>query len=146
MKHNVLAPSVGESITEVSILKWSKPSGSQVQKGELLLEIESDKATVEVVAEATGQLQIVKNAGERIPIGETIGLIDDAATGTTVVAAAPAPRASTPAPQPTMAASAGSGPSGASAYAFSGAEVNGPSVRKILHETGVNPAEISGTG
>ena len=55
MKHNVLAPSVGESITEVSILKWAKPDGAQVRVGELLLEIESDKATVEIVAETAGR-------------------------------------------------------------------------------------------
>jgi 2-oxoglutarate dehydrogenase E2 component (dihydrolipoamide succinyltransferase) len=78
MKKNVVAPSVGESITEVSILKWAKQHGQAVKTGELLLEIESDKATVEIVAEHTGTLQILKQAGERIPVGETIGFIDDA--------------------------------------------------------------------
>jgi 2-oxoglutarate dehydrogenase E2 component (dihydrolipoamide succinyltransferase) len=78
MKKNVVAPSVGESITEVSILKWAKQHGQAVKTGELLLEIESDKATVEIVAEHAGTLQILKQAGERIPVGETIGFIDDA--------------------------------------------------------------------
>ena len=92
MKHNVTAPSVGESITEVSILKWAKQSGQAVKNGELLLEIESDKATVEVVAPASGVLTQVKPAGERIPIGEVIGIIDTDATAT-VAADAPKPSA-----------------------------------------------------
>ena len=73
MKHNVVAPSVGESITEVSILKWAKQNGQQVKAGELLLEIESDKATVEIVAESDGRAEDPQAAGERIPIGEVIG-------------------------------------------------------------------------
>src|SRR4051794_4191356 len=86
MKHNVSAPSVGESITEVSILKWHKKDGQAVKSGELLLEIESDKATVEIVAETNGKLSILKPEGERIPVGEVIGTIDDQAQGTTEAA------------------------------------------------------------
>lgn len=77
MKNNVVAPSVGESITEVSILKWAKPDGAAVKPGDLLLEIETDKATVEVVAEQAGTLQILKQVGERIPIGAIVATIDD---------------------------------------------------------------------
>src|SRR5262245_51890853 len=94
MKHNVVAPSVGESITEVSILKWTKQDGQAVKTGDLLLEIESDKATVEIVAEFSGVLKISKKAGERIPVGEVIGLIDDAATPTVSASASAAPSAS----------------------------------------------------
>ncbi|MBC7385105.1 MAG: 2-oxoglutarate dehydrogenase complex dihydrolipoyllysine-residue succinyltransferase [Cryobacterium sp.] len=82
MRKNVVAPSVGESITEVSILKWAKQNGEAVKTGDLLLEIESDKATVEIVAEHTGTLQILKPAGEMIPIGEVVGFIDDAVAAT----------------------------------------------------------------
>ena len=81
MKHKVIAPNVGESITEVSILKWNKQNGEQVENGDLLLELESDKATVEVVAEASGALTIIKNEGDRIPIGELVGQIDDKIAG-----------------------------------------------------------------
>jgi 2-oxoglutarate dehydrogenase E2 component (dihydrolipoamide succinyltransferase) len=56
MKHDILAPMVGESITEVSILKWTKKNGEAVKSGDVLLEIESDKATVEIVAENSGAL------------------------------------------------------------------------------------------
>lgn len=95
MKHPIKAPSVGESITEVSILKWRKANGQAVKNGEVVLEIESDKATVEVAAEASGALNITKQAGERIPVGAVIGEIDDSVAGT---AAAEAPKAAAAAP------------------------------------------------
>ncbi len=139
MKHNVKAPSVGESITEVSILKWAKQSGQAVKSGDLLLEIESDKATVEIVAENAGVLQILKEAGERVPIGEVIGVIDDAATATVAASAATsATTASAPTPSPAPAMSAGGG--GTHAMPLS------PAVYKMVNETGVNPAAIAGTG
>src|SRR3954464_7105561 len=101
MKHNVLAPSVGESITEVSILKWTKKNGQAVKSGELLLEIESDKATVEIVAEFSGALTILKQEGERIPVGETIGMIDDAVQGTAAGTTASGVNAVSPGPTAT---------------------------------------------
>lgn len=122
MKHNVVAPSVGESITEVSILKWAKQNGQAVKVGEKLLEIESDKATVEIVAEKAGVLQIMKPEGERIPIGAVVAIIDDAGTATVAASAAPSglstPSKSTSAPAPStpnaaaMSAGPATGPSG----------------------------------
>lgn len=105
MKKNVVAPSVGESITEVSILKWNKQHGQSVKVGDLLLEIESDKATVEIVAEQNGVLQILKQAGDRIPIGEIVAVIDDSLTPS--VSTAPvAPTAGSIPPPPPSAGSA----------------------------------------
>ncbi|MBI4924599.1 MAG: 2-oxo acid dehydrogenase subunit E2, partial [Bdellovibrio sp.] len=77
--NNIIAPNVGESITVVSILKWLKKDGQFVTSGELLLEIESDKATVELVAPSTGVLKILKQNGAKVPVGEIIGTVDDAA-------------------------------------------------------------------
>ncbi len=138
MKHNVKAPSVGESITEVSILKWAKQSGQAVKTGELLLEIESDKATVEIVAEQNGVLTILKQAGERIPIGEVIGQIDDAATATvgasSAASAAPSAPASKAPAAPAMSA------------AGAGVDTLSPATRRIVTETGVDPSKIPGTG
>jgi 2-oxoglutarate dehydrogenase E2 component (dihydrolipoamide succinyltransferase) len=144
MKHDVKAPNVGESITEVSILKWAKQNGQQVKVGELIIEIESDKATVELVAEATGALTILKQAGERVPVGEVIGLIDDSVTGTAgATSSAPAPKAAAPsAPTPAPAAPIQS--SGIPAQP-SGIPMS-PAVRKAVAERGVNVADISGTG
>ncbi len=127
MKHNIIAPSVGESITEVSILKWTKKSGQAVKSGDLLLEIESDKATVEIVAEFSGALTILKSDGERIPVGEIIGMIDDAEKGTVA--------ATTPVATPTPVASP-----------HSAAPSMGPAARKLVAEKGVDASQIAGTG
>jgi 2-oxoglutarate dehydrogenase E2 component (dihydrolipoamide succinyltransferase) len=119
MKTNVLAPSVGESITEVSILKWAKQNGEAVNKGDLLLEIESDKATVEVVAETSGVIFHQNAAGDRIKIGAVIGIIDSDAKPTATASAAPAaakPAATSASPAP-AAVAAPTG--GASPYASS---------------------------
>lgn len=70
MKNTIVAPSVGESVTEVSILKWAVQEGDQVQTGQLLLEIESDKATVEIVSEFSGVVSILKSEGERVAVGD----------------------------------------------------------------------------
>jgi 2-oxoglutarate dehydrogenase E2 component (dihydrolipoamide succinyltransferase) len=161
MKHDILAPMVGESITEVSILKWTKPSGSQVKSGDVLLEIESDKATVEIVAEQTGLLTILKKDGEKVDVKSVIGSIDDAATGT---ASAAPPKA--PPPSPGASASAPPPPPGANVQASAppppppGAGITAsappappqnldglsPAVRKAVVENNINPAQVSGTG
>jgi len=140
MKHSVVTPSVGESVTEVSILKWNKQSGEAVKTGELLCEIESDKATVEIVAEHNGVLTIMKPVGERLPIGETIAQIDEAGTPTVVASSngtkshtTPASSPSAPAPSLHAAASA------SSSQAF-------PAARKMMTEQGIDPSQLKGTG
>jgi 2-oxoglutarate dehydrogenase E2 component (dihydrolipoamide succinyltransferase) len=143
MKHNIKAPSVGESVTEVSILKWAKQNGQQVKTGDLLLEIESDKATVEIVAEATGALSILKPAGERINVGTVIGEIDDAVQGTVGPAAKAAPAPTPAAPHvPTPPAA----PMAAAAATPSSAAPLSPAVRKAVVEHGLDTSQISGTG
>lgn len=149
MRKDVLAPSVGESITEVSILKWAKQHGQAVKNGELLLEIESDKATVEIVAEHTGTLQITKQAGERIPVGSPIGFIDDTITAS-VAGAAPT---KTPPPPPSAAVSSTSAPTtppsmpAPPSMAASSAPAGlSPAVRRASVQHGVNTSQISGSG
>jgi len=133
MKHSIKAPSVGESVTEVSILKWAKQNGQQVKTGDLLLEIESDKATVEIIAEATGALSVMKPAGERIAVGTVIGMIDDAVqgtAGTTPSATASAPAAFAP----------------TAAKASQAEQPMSPAVRKAVAESNVDVSQIAGTG
>jgi len=163
MKHDILAPLVGESITEVSILKWAKPNGAQVNSGDLLLEIESDKATVEIVAEYSGALTILKGDGERVPVKSVIGSIDDSVQGS--VGASSAAKSNTPPPPPSgtsvppTGAKAGTPPpppsTGASSTAVpptsassSGAPPTGlsPAVRKAVVENNINPSQVTGTG
>lgn len=141
MKHNILAPSVGESITEVSILKWRKKDGDFVKNGETILEIESDKATVEIVAESSGSLHILKGEGERIPVGETIGAIDDQATKPPFTQPSSS-QAKTHTP------SSGSLPPSTSILSSSRNEMSsmGPAARKMATEQGIATHQLSGTG
>ena len=131
MKHTISAPSVGESITEVSILKWTKKSGDVVKTGEILLEIESDKATVEIIAEADGQLTISKEDGERVPVGEAIGSIDDSvkASAQTAPSVPAAPKASEKAES-----------------APSSAPQMGPAARKMASEQNIDTSKMEGSG
>jgi 2-oxoglutarate dehydrogenase E2 component (dihydrolipoamide succinyltransferase) len=147
MKNDILAPMVGESITEVSILKWTKPDGAQVKAGEILLEIESDKATVEIVAEQSGKLTILKKDGEKVDVKSVIGSIDDAATGTASAGTPPPPPgafAPPPPPPPGVNTSAPPKPPGASASVNT--DGLSPATRKAVVENNVNPAAVSGTG
>ncbi len=155
MKTTLVAPSVGESITEVSILKWNKKSGEAVKKGDVLLEIESEKATVEVIAENSGVLTIIKAQGTTVPIGETLGTIDDSISATASPSNAPVAStqsATTTAPTSTPsfspAAHAGAGAISAGAGSFQ--TTVSPSVRRVLTEQGLNPDQVAasthGTG
>ncbi|HZZ71069.1 MAG TPA: 2-oxoglutarate dehydrogenase complex dihydrolipoyllysine-residue succinyltransferase [Pirellulales bacterium] len=86
-------PQVGESITEVQIGAWLKQPGERAEKDEPIVEIESDKATVELPAPVSGVIaQILKKRGETAAVGETIGLLEEgAAVGGSNGATAPAP-------------------------------------------------------
>ena len=79
-------PTVGESISEVTVGQWFKKDGDQVQLDEVLCELESDKATFEFPAEASGILRIKAQEGDTVEIGGLICVIEASAT-----AAAPAP-------------------------------------------------------
>src|SRR6266516_227467 len=77
----IKVPEVGESVVEALVAKWHKEDGAQVSKDEPLCEIETDKITLEINAEAGGVLRIKVPAGTTVKIGSVIGLIDE--TGTT---------------------------------------------------------------
>src|SRR5690606_19995432 len=107
MRVELKVPEFGESVTEVQIARWRRRQGDQVQRDEELVELETDKATMELAAPAGGVVvEIRKSAGEIASVGEVIALIDDAVTATTPEApkagepsvAAPAPAPSAPAP------------------------------------------------
>ncbi len=133
MKVDIKVPAVGESITEATIAEWLKKDGDQVKKNDVLLSLETDKATVEVVAENDGKLTTNVKAGTVIKIGSVVGTIDTDAVG--AASAAPA-KAATPPPAP---------PSGASAKDGIN-EVLSPATRRVVDERGLDPSKISGTG
>ncbi|GAB4015271.1 2-oxoglutarate dehydrogenase complex dihydrolipoyllysine-residue succinyltransferase [Spirosoma koreense] len=132
-------PAVGESVTEVTIASWSKKDGDQVALDEVLCELESDKATFELPAEAAGILRIVAQAGETLPIGALIAKIEVGA-GATVSASTPAS-----VPQPAASAPASEAPAsnGQNGYA---AHYPSPAAAKILDEKGVNAQQVQGSG
>ena len=76
MKIEVKVPSVGESINTAEIEAWEKQSGDFVKKGDVLVILETDKASMEVPAEQEGRLAILKDKGETVSVDEVIAHID----------------------------------------------------------------------
>jgi 2-oxoglutarate dehydrogenase E2 component (dihydrolipoamide succinyltransferase) len=93
MSKEMRVPTVGESISEVTVGQWFKKDGDQVQLDEVLCELESDKATFEFPAEASGILRIKAKEGDTVEIGGLICVIESSATA---AAPAPTPAAATP--------------------------------------------------
>ena len=139
MKLEVKIPSVGESVTEATISSWNKKSGDIVKANELLLLIETDKASVEVVAEKEGQLTITTEAGATVPIGTIVGTIDTAVAASSASVIAPTTNVKTEAPNPAPAA-------GATSMSFETTTHLSPAVQKIVTEKGLDPSKIKGTG
>ena len=99
---DILVPVLGESVTEASIAKWTKKSGETVKKDEVLVELETDKVSLEVASPSDGVLTILVGEGETVTPGVVLGTVGGAgasvATPAAAPAAAPAPTAAAPAP------------------------------------------------
>lgn len=76
---DIKVPTVGESISEVTLLKWNKSDGDYVERDEVIAELESEKATFEVNAEKAGILKVSAKEGDTLKIGDVLATIDDAA-------------------------------------------------------------------
>ncbi len=133
-------PAVGESITEVTVAKWLKPDGAQVRRDEVIAELESDKATFELPAEADGTLRHAVAEGETIGIGAVIARIEAGSGG------AATPAAAAPAAPAVAAPAANSQPSTANNQTTYATGVPSPAAGKILDEKGIAPADVTGTG
>ena len=125
-------PQVGESITEVTLGSWAKNDGDFVQLDEVLAEIESDKATFELTAEAQGILQIVAKDGQTLSIGDLICKIEVAEGAVASTSESP-PVAQAKAPVPE--------PASKESYAAGHAS---PAAAKIMAEKGISSGEVSG--
>jgi 2-oxoglutarate dehydrogenase E2 component (dihydrolipoamide succinyltransferase) len=128
----IRVPTLGESVTEATIGKWFKKPGEAVAVDEPLVELETDKVTIEVPAPAAGVLSdIAAKDGETVAVGALLGQIKEGA------GAAPAAKPATPpaakAPEPAKPAPASDTP-------------QAPSVRKMATESGVDPAKVDGSG
>lgn len=132
--HEMIVPTVGESITEVTISSWLKSDGDFVELDEVIAEVDSDKATFELPAEANGILRIVAQEGDTIEIGALICKIEVMEGG--------APAAETSAQTQAPESTASMAPSNET-YATGHAS---PAAAKILAERGIDPATVQGTG
>jgi 2-oxoglutarate dehydrogenase E2 component (dihydrolipoamide succinyltransferase) len=139
----IRAPAEQTEGTRSQILRWLKQVGESVAENEPLIEIETDKVTVEVASPGTGVLrEIIKQEQEEIAPGELLGRID---TGTAAAALAQAPR---PAAAATAPAAASASPVAVQSETRAPAAAGGlsPAVRRLLSERGVDPSAIRGTG
>ena len=130
----IKVPAVGESITEVTVSVWNKKTGDSVSLDEVLCELESDKATFELPAEAAGILEVIAQPGAVVPIG---GILAKITVGGAVAPAAVA--VSAPAESQTSAPAS----SGDASYA---AGHPSPAAAKILDEKGIAAASVAGSG
>jgi 2-oxoglutarate dehydrogenase E2 component (dihydrolipoamide succinyltransferase) len=136
----IRAPAEQTEGTRSQVLRWLKQVGDSVAENEPLIEIETDKVTVEVASPATGVLrEIIKHEQEEIAPGELLGRIDAG----TAAALAQAPRSAAAAP-----AAASAGPIAVESETHAQAAAGGlsPAVRRLLSERGLDPSAVRGTG
>jgi 2-oxoglutarate dehydrogenase E2 component (dihydrolipoamide succinyltransferase) len=132
----IKVPPVGESITEVTLSRWIKKDGEQVEMDEAIAELESDKATFELTAESAGTLKTIAAEGDTLAIGAVVcsitggGVSGAKSEAQSAPAASSAPQSSSPAPS-------------ANGYA---AGTPSPAAGKILAEKGMSPEAVNGTG
>jgi 2-oxoglutarate dehydrogenase E2 component (dihydrolipoamide succinyltransferase) len=126
---DVRIPTLGESITEGVIVRWIKDDGAAVRTDDALLELETDKASVEIPAEQAGVLRILKAAGSTVQVGDVVGRIDDGAGAQVAESATPTPAAPDtqhPTPDSRLPLS--------------------PAVRRLVEEHHLDPRRITATG
>jgi 2-oxoglutarate dehydrogenase E2 component (dihydrolipoamide succinyltransferase) len=139
MSTEIRVPTLGESVTEATIGQWFKKVGDTVNADEPLVELETDKVTIEVPAPASGVLEaIAANPGDTVDVGALLGAI---AAGAGAAASAPAAAAPTPAKAEVPAANA-AGPEPIKATDRAPA----PSAQKLIAESGIDAGNIAGSG
>jgi 2-oxoglutarate dehydrogenase E2 component (dihydrolipoamide succinyltransferase) len=143
MPVDIVIPQAGESVTSGVLSRWMKNDGDYVKRDEAVLELETDKVTLEVVAPASGVLKTGIKAGETVNIGQTVGAVDDkAAAPAGGTASKPAAPSAPPAP-----AAAANGKAHSPAPASASEDVRAtPLARKLADEHGIDLGAIHGTG
>ncbi|UXY54954.1 2-oxoglutarate dehydrogenase complex dihydrolipoyllysine-residue succinyltransferase [Pseudomonas tohonis] len=133
MAIEIKAPTFPESVADGTVATWHKKPGEAVKRDELIVDIETDKVVMEVLAEADGVLaEIVKNEGDTVLSGELLGKLTEGGSA----AAAPAAAAPAAAPAAQAAAPAAGGDDA----------ILSPAARKLAEENGIDPNSIAGTG
>ena len=130
MATEIKAPTFPESVADGTVATWHKKPGEQCQRDELLVDIETDKVVLEVVAPADGVLsEIIKPEGEVVLSSEVVGIFEEGASAGTVPASAEASAAPVASPE-----------------AIKEEPVLHPAARRMADEKGLDPAAITGTG
>jgi len=136
---DIMTPALGESVTEATVARWAKKAGDAVRKDEILVELETDKVSLEVAAPSDGVLaEINAEEGATVEPGTVLGKISEGA-------AAPAPKANggakaeAPKPEPAK-------PAPAPAAKAAAEPVLAPSAQRVAAENKLDPASIPGTG
>ncbi|HEJ6034275.1 TPA: 2-oxoglutarate dehydrogenase complex dihydrolipoyllysine-residue succinyltransferase [Pseudomonas aeruginosa] len=143
MAIEIKAPTFPESVADGTVATWHKKPGEAVKRDELIVDIETDKVVIEVLAEADGVLaEIIKNEGDTVLSNELLGKLNEGG------AAAPAaPAAAAPAAAPAAQAAAAPAAQAAAPAAAGGDDaILSPAARKLAEEAGIDPNSIAGTG
>lgn len=134
MAIEIKAPTFPESVADGTVATWHKKPGEAVKRDELIVDIETDKVVIEVLAEADGVLaEIIKNEGDTVLSNELLGRLTEGGAAAAAPAAAPA-AAAAPAQAAAPAAAAGDD------------AILSPAARKLAEENGIDPNSIAGTG
>ncbi len=135
MAIEIKAPTFPESVADGTVATWHKKPGEAVKRDELIVDIETDKVVIEVLAEADGVVaEIIKNEGDTVLSNEVLGKLTEGGAAAAAPAAAPAQAASAPAQAAAPAAAAGDD------------QILSPAARKLAEENGIDPNSISGSG
>ncbi|HXQ10551.1 MAG TPA: 2-oxoglutarate dehydrogenase complex dihydrolipoyllysine-residue succinyltransferase [Caulobacteraceae bacterium] len=156
---DIMTPTLGESVTEATVARWAKKAGDRVRKDEVLVELETDKVSLEVVAPEDGVLtDIAAGEGETVEPGALLGRVSAggaAAAAAPAAEAKPAPKAAPPGKPaaaetktPTSISGVTPVPAQPAQPAPGGAaqRILAPSAERIVEENALNPAAIKGTG
>ncbi|HBO3289485.1 TPA: 2-oxoglutarate dehydrogenase complex dihydrolipoyllysine-residue succinyltransferase [Pseudomonas aeruginosa] len=135
MAIEIKAPTFPESVADGTVATWHKKPGEAVKRDELIVDIETDKVVIEVLAEADGVLaEIIKNEGDTVLSNELLGKLNEGGAAAPAASAAAAPAAA-PAAQAAAPAAAGGDDA-----------ILSPAARKLAEEAGIDPNSIAGTG
>ena len=148
MATEIKVPTLGESVTEATVAKWMKQAGDGVAVDEPLVELETDKVTLEVNAQTAGTLaEIMVAEGATVEVGAILGMIAEGAVAAPAAPApaAPAPTAAAAAPAPAPAVPPAPAPAPA-AVPSAQVQVLSPAVRRLVEEHNLNPAKIAASG
>ncbi len=146
MKHTVVVPQVGESITSGVLAVWYKQSGDSVSEGEELFELETDKATLPVPSPVTGVVTVLVEADTEVQVGTEVAIIDDAAAAHTSPGSGADKAAVAGSDSPEPAAPEPAVQSGVEVPPATEAPALTPAARRLIEENNLDSAAIRGTG